>query len=95
MAGPASSRPDRNWLETSPRTATSPPASVPPMTSTGRWPGRADLVDLRAEGAHRVDHLRHRSLAHAVRGIDASVPLAQPRDAAAGTGSSSPTGEHR
>ena len=44
MAGPASSRPERNWLETSPRTATSPPASVPPLDLDRQVARRADLV---------------------------------------------------
>ena len=80
MAGPASSSPERNWLETSPRTATSPPARVPPLDLDREVAGRADLVHLGPEGAHRVEHVAHRALAHAVGAVDAAVPLAEAGD---------------
>ena len=80
MAGPASRRPERNWLETSPRTATSPPAREPPCDLDRQVTGRADVVHRGAEGAHRVEHVAHRALAHAVRRVDAAEPLPEAGD---------------
>ena len=56
MAGPASRSPERNWLDTSPRTVTSPPVTEPPTTSTGRWPAAPTSCDgrRRARAARRA-----------------------------------------
>ena len=61
MAGPASSSPERNWLETSPASSDRAAGDRPPAVDRDREvAGLTELVDLHAEGPEAPMDSAHR-----------------------------------
>ena len=79
MHGADSSRPDRNWLLTSPRTCTVPPASPAASTRTGRWPGSPSGSIVGAQLRERVEQVAHRARPQRRRTVQHDGAVAQRR----------------
>ena len=73
---PANSRPETNWLDTSPDTGDAAAAHTIGMDDDRQAAGLAELFDPHADRSQGVERRRHRAAAHRRRGIDLEPSVA-------------------